>query len=289
MKSKPATVLEIPSAKFLSESKSNCERLIKEAFGYVQNMDESATGKRRKSKSLLQEHSLLNTRKLSFHPSSIEVRKDGTICICAYSSEVLYLLDNNGDIREFKLENFIFDIAVHPVSDALYCLLYDNSVRLVDTRTGRTNQLFVPEGRTYSLAFANDGNMLVGDYDKPLVTVYSAEFKKIKTVRYKGNEPRHIVVCRSTGRIGIACCHSGVLVLDSDFAELYRCPPDDTDIQSYDAIFDGYGHLLVSDWRRNKGVHIVNAATGQHLKTVKTNQIRRARCLTLNHDEHMVV
>ena len=306
MKTKPEIFVEIPSVKFLSGPKSNCERTMEEAFGYIQILDESVsddligahaldisvtTGTR--GHSLLQKPSLLNTRDVSFLPLSVQVTKDGNIYICSFNANVpvLNLLDTNGGIREFRLEHNISDIAVHPVSDALYCVLSDNSVRLVDTSTGRTTQLFVPEGTPLSLAFTSDDNMLVGEFDKPLVTLYSPEFKKIRTFTYKGEEPTHIAVCSSTGRIAIACWDSGVLVLDSDFTELYRYTgqPDDNDIQSYDAIFDGHGHLLVADWRHNKGIHIVNAETGQHLKTITTDNMGAAHCLTLSHDDHVIV
>ena len=300
IKTEPPHFCDIPSAEFLSGSKPDCERLIHEAFGYIHKMNQSGDllGAKAPHKSptldgeikvLLTKPSLLNTRKLSFNPYAAEITKDGTICLCAHGR--IHLLDTNGGMRYFKLDSDVRDIAVHPVSDDVYCTLGDNSVRLLDTSTGSTTKLFVPEGRHDALAFMNDGSLLVSEYDKPLVTLYSDKSKKIRTFTYKGRGPRQITVCRTTGRIAIACWRSNVLVIDSNFTELYRYSgySGDSTLESYDVVFDGLGHLLVADYRENKGIHVLNAETGQHIQTMTTDNMGLSKCLTINHDGHLVV
>ena len=131
------------------------------------------------------------------------------------------MLDINGDMHDVTMNSLICDIAVYPVTDTLYCVLF-NSVWTVDRVTRHRTEMFVPEGTVSALAFTNDGNMLLCDYHKPLVTVYSAECKNIQTFSYRGRAPTHIAVCRSSGRIAVTCVLSDLLVLDRYFTELYR-------------------------------------------------------------------
>ena len=81
-----------------------------------------------------------------------------------------------------------------------------------------------------------------------------------------------------------------VLVLDRNFKELYRyAGPRWQQINPSDAIFDHHGYLLVADSIENVGVHIVNAATGQHIQTIRRDDMGRARCLTIRKDGHVIV
>ena len=193
---------------------------------------------------------------MSYDTWSVEIRNDGTICFFEFNSNLLLLFDTNGDKRKFELDIDIRAIAVYPVSDDVYCTMTDNSVRLVDRSTGSTTKLFVPEGIPYALAFGNDGT-----------------------------------VCRTKGMIALACMVSNVLVIDCNFTELYRYagPPGDQRIKSCDAIFDGFGHLLVADCIEKKGVHIVSAETEQHMQTITTDNIGWSQYLTINHDGHVLV
>ena len=148
IKYEPKNFVDIPTVTFQNTRKSDCDCLIEETFGYIKKMKISGVpvGAQtlnnplnvheldkspildEKIKTLLKNPSLLNTRKLSFDPRSVEITKEGTICLRGCGSDVLHLLDTNGGMREIIMDSNIRDIAVHPVSDDVYCTLTDNSI-----------------------------------------------------------------------------------------------------------------------------------------------------------------
>lgn len=264
---------------------------------------QSKSSKSSKS-NILQKPQLLNRQFIGLSPiskpRSFAQTKDGTIYLCGLNSAELYLLDPHEEGRDFKLKSVARldfntrDIAVHPVSDVLYAVLDDNSVTSVNVSTGSSTKLFVPEGKPRALAFMNDGRMLVGDFDKPMVTVYSPELEKITTIAYEGEihlPTRRIAVCRTTEVIAITCVCSYVIVMDCNFTELYRYtdPSGDLAMQPFDIVFDRHGYMLVSDYRVNYGVHIVNVKTGTYVQYLRHTGMGYAQCLTLTRDDHVVV
>ena len=184
----------------------------------------------------------------------------------------------------------------------------DGTVMLVDRRTGSTTRLCVmtdrkpsimdswkdkmldPEGEPFALAFTNDGTLLVGDFNKTTVTLYSSELKQTGKLRYQGRELRQICVCRKTGRIAIACWYTEIVVLDSKYRELFRYtgPPWER-FNPFDVTFDRHGYMLVADKGENKGIHVVIADTGQHIQTIATENMGQAECLTTDMEGNVVV
>ena len=109
-------------------------------------------------------------------------------------------MDQNNVIRQLGTIGQLVDISVHPHTDVMYCLLFDNTVNTLDRANGYTTKLFVAKGSIFSLAIAKDGNLLVGSFNKPLVTMYSESGTRLQTFKYKGTHPLNISVCMSTGK-----------------------------------------------------------------------------------------
>ena len=84
-------------------------------------------------------------------------------------------------------------------------------------------------------------------------------------------------VCGPTGKIVIAGDESGAHIITRDFKTLFvykgtveRQSSIDNPFCCMDAVFDTEGHVLVSDCY-NKEVHVVDAGTGKHLKTITSD------------------
>ena len=107
----------------------------------------------------------------------------------------------------------------------------------------------------------------MGAHDIPMVTLYTDKGQKLQTFTYKGTRPCHVSVCMSTGMVALACYGSGVLVLDSGLKEIHRFMGPSYSgklsrrLNTFDAIFDAHGNLIVLEYLR-KHVKIINAATG---------------------------
>ena len=341
IKTKPEKFVGIPDVNF--NSGSDCERLIEEAFGSIKILNETRSDDligaraldmslttpitprtRNEIRSPLAKPLLMKTWKCPCNPSSIQVTKDGTICITGGwligRSNKIYLLDIDGNVRQLRvgyllLDETIHDIAVLPVTDTLYCILNDYSVRLVDRQTGHatrisalrdvkdrdTRYMYInkfdesdPLSKPSSLGFLNDGTMMIGDPIRGQVKVYSPGLQynqRVKESDYRLNYISKIKVCSYTEKIAIVCKNIyHVVVLDRNFSQIYKYKgPQWQSILPCDVIFDRHGHLLVADGNENIGVHIVNANTGQHIQTLTTEEMGQARCLTINHDGHLVV
>ena len=122
--------------------------------------------------------------------------------------------------------------------------------------------------------------------------MYSPEFKKVRTFSYTGREPKKLSVCRTTGKVAL-CFYGGVLVLDSNWTELYRYkgPPGQAS-ETTDVVFDRHGYLLVADMRHypKGGVQIVNADTGKHMQTIELEyEFGNFYNLSITHEGHVVV
>ena len=79
-----------------------------------------------------------------------------------------------------------YNIAVHPLTDVLYCLLMNETICTVDRINGNLIELFVAEGSKYCLAIHDtDGTILVGDVNKPTLTKYTDKRQNMQTFRQK--------------------------------------------------------------------------------------------------------
>ena len=232
--------------------------------------------------------------------SSIEKFRGGKLCYCCKGKPYIYLIRELGDVKEVSLDVEINDIAIHPTTDVLYAACpNDNSIRSVNTRTGATSIVFTTVRPPHCMAFNTDGTILLGFF----ITKRFAKCNKVVHYALGGEElksvnidtPSHISVCAVTGNIVIATVLSGTKVINQDFQSVfvYRGPPTEKQqnkeaFNCLDAVFDNEGHILVGDCN-NKEVHVVDATTGKHRRTINSDKFGRIISLCLNQDGDLAV
>ena len=191
-------------------------------------------GRQHKSLQLLPRSFIVKTTLLNFAPGTIKTMKDGTLCLCQNtkryqaSSVVPYLclIYPSGEVENLRLEGEVQDIAVHPDTDQLYCIMWknqENSFSNIDIETGKTTKMFDTDGISISFAqkqSSTDVLVLIG-CSKNAIHVYTFDGVKLQTVRCS-IQPQHLCVCKYTGKIAISAGRDGVQILDPNFEELYR-------------------------------------------------------------------
>ena len=214
---------------------------------------------------------------LSIEPWSIQRTQQGKLWISEYNSTVLNRINNDGSKTTLTLDTPIKDICVGPVTDQLHCIPYsdtDTSIRTVDTKSGKTTKLFTTKTAPFCLNVTSNGHtFIVSTWCKPEVTLYDKNGTVLQTVTTVGN-PGHIVVCRSTGMVAIACWEKGVMVMENKgdrLHHMYTYPTTGTSIYATGAKFDDTGHLLVTDSNKNHEVDIADAATGNTIQQIKVD------------------
>ena len=287
----------LPEFKLALGSRSDADRLLKRAFGCITDTtripDQQHRNHDLRFRQLLGDPVLINTRQLLFIPRSIAVTRDGNVWLHPYGSTSLHYIDQRNTHDKLEINEYVHDISVHTHTDILYCLLDNQRIVTVDRKTANFTELFVAECNNRCLAVITDGNILLGNYYKPMVTLYTDIGRKLKTFTYKGTNPAHISVCMSTGMVALACYGSDVLVLDSGLKEIHRYmgPIDlgqSSELNTRDTVFDHHGHLIILEYERQH-VNILNAATGEHLQTITLDKMGYGKCLTLNKEGDIVV
>ena len=273
---------------------TNVDDLLNKAFGLFTEISNKSKQMIQKTSQIWNQDEIGNmsfpteakTLILSFMPRSIAVAKNGTIWMCKatsfggyFSAQSLYSIDINNSLNHKEMDINITNIALDPSNDDLYCLS-DNTVVIVDRMTYKATYLFSVEDKPWSIAITKDNRILVGDGYNPSIKVYRKNGEHIKTFTYKGKFPVHISLCNHTGMIAICCNDSNILVLDSNFTEIYTYTgPPGVQGKFRDAIFDCYRHLIVADISGK--VHIINAATGKHVQTFTATGFHTGRCLAM--------
>ena len=205
-------------------------------------------------------------------PLSIQRLRQGTLWFMLNNDptyNVLRSIDIYGSNRTLKLDvNVIYLCCNH---DQLYCIAADdNSIRAIDTRTGKTTKLFDCGVTAKYINITSDGSVFnVGTQDKPEVKLYNRSGKVVQTIQTV-DKPFNTAVCRSTGRVAIACNEGGVMVMESkedNLHHMYTFSSTEDNINAIDAAFDDAGHLLVPGCD-NDQIYIADAATGRTLKTI---------------------
>ena len=118
----------------------------------------------------------------------------------------------------------------------------------------------------------NGHTFIVGTLNTPEMTLYDRNGTVLQTVTTV-YDLEHIAVCRSTGKVAIACGGGGLMMMENTTDRLhhmYTYPTTGTRINATDAEFDAAGHVLVADFRKDE-VHIADAATGDTLKKIKVD------------------
>ena len=224
---------------------------------------------------------------LSDVPISILTTRQGILWIITDGSSELRRIDINGTQKKLKLD-------VHPhciccYDDQLYTTSTgDNIIRAVDTNTGKTTELFECTDNTNALNITNNGStFIVATDDKPVIKLYNRKGRVLQTV-HTLDEPFNIAVCRSTGRVAIACEERGVMMMEIKAGilhHMYNYPSTEDSICATDAAFDDAGRLLVPDPLYGK-IYIADATNG---KTLKTINIDGPGLLTLQNNGDIVV
>ena len=235
-------------------------------------------------------------------PRLIVRTKDGTLVMCDgnVANATLTMIDLKGSmfllnkfglkeaITKLECDVEIYDIAVDPSTDKLYCIHYGRRDVRSLTMKGKTHKLFDLEDEVppQSLAVTqHSSNIIIGDRNKPNIHIYTLAGIKLQSVQCVGT-PSHITVCRSTGRIAVGCWDEGVMVLDDKYEELYTA-----EYHAYHAAFDRYGYLLVRDYfDLNKCIQVLNAATGEHIETISSDLIKgKVCCITTQNNDELAV
>ena len=197
------------------------------------------------------------------------------------------------------LDNPIFDIAVHPVTEELYAVFNYNiredskGIRNIDIHTGTSIVVFMTKYLPNCIAFGKDNSVLVGFTYQGQVTVYTIKGDIVKTISV--GLPSHITVSPVTGDVAVACDVFGTSVFDKDLQLMYQYKGSDQhkpalgkQFCSTDAVYDMEGHLLIADYN-NKEVHICDANTGKLLKTIYLTEFGQIRSLSSQSDGTLVV
>ena len=223
----------------------------------------------------------------------IVATKNGTIFFIEKESSSLHVMQKNivpPVITEINLgRSYINDIAVNTIDDEIYCIRrLDKSVCCMDKMTRTPMKLFTAAGKPKCLDFTIDNNIIIGDFSKPLLTIYTHSGNQLRTVKYAGKTPYNLAVCRLTGKVAIVSTGPEVIVLNRDLIELYRYDgPPATYTDPYDANFDMYGHLLIADCDR--GIRVINAESGNHLKTIKLPRRNQSYISLLVLDKELIL
>ena len=230
----------------------------------------------------------------SLNPCSIENFSHGTLCYCCVAKPFVYLIDKSGNMKKIKLDVSVLDIAIHPTTDVLYSLcLCENRIWATDINTGTSYIVFTTIDAPSCMTFTGDGTILVGFYMLNKIVNYTLSGDVLKEID-DVQDPLHISVCNITGNIVIAASDSGIQVMNKDFQTMFvfKGPKEKTPSRKafycYDAVFDTDGHILVGD-KNNKEVHIVDANSGKHLKTINSDKFGDIRCLCFHKDHGLVV
>ena len=231
----------------------------------------------------------------SSYPCSIEKFSDNTLCYCCYNKSYVYLVDKADDIKTVNLDVPVCDIAIHPIKDKLYIVDPDDKmIRAVDIHTGATSVVLTTVDIPHCMTFTPDGNILVGFYEQNKVVQYTLKGQVLKSSNV--TQPVHISVCDITGNIVIAGCKSGAHILNKDLQSMFvykgLTEQQSTNKEPFyceDAVFDTEGHLVISDNSLNGEVHVVDAGTGKHLKTITLDKFDLLYSLCLHKDGQLVV
>ena len=209
---------------------------------------------------------IFDSLELPISPQSIQRTQQGTLWICEYNTKLLTKINTDGSKKTLTLDTCIKDICVDPVTDQIYCAPFDDkSIRTLDTQSGKTAKLFTTSSVPHCLNVTNSGNIfIVGINLECQVTLYDKRGSILQTLTIVAS-PYHIAVCRSTGRVAIACWKRGVMVMEYKADRLHPMITYPT-IGTVTAVeFDDAGQVLVAD-SKNKTVQ--NIATGKTFKKI---------------------
>ena len=193
------------------------------------------------------------------------------------------MIDNAGSISSVRCDVPIGDIATHTLTDQIHCIYWNRKdIRSLD-ETGNTKQVVELDENPLSLAFLPQDQILIGNEKEQNVHIYTLKGEKLRTIACSGC-PYHTTICRSTGKIGIACGFGGTMVLDVNFKHLFTAKSDIRDVE-----FDEYGHIIAgSDY--HKCIYVFNSNTGELLQTIPTEIIKwGVECLVTQNNGNLYV
>ena len=219
-------------------------------------------------------HVISKMMDLSILPQTIQQPHQDTLYISEFRGNKLAIIDKDRSTKILTLDTPLYDICLDPVSGQLYCAPDCHtgpSIRTVDTTSGKTTELFTTKTASFCLNVTNNSEtLIVGTHDQSEVTLYDKGGTILQTVTTVA-PPTHIAVCRSTGKVALACWNSGVMVMENQsgrsLQHMYNFPTDGTTSNASNAEFDNTGHLLVTDFFGKK-VYIADVATGNTLKVI---------------------
>ena len=236
--------------------------------------------------------------------------------IITYGTNMISIVDSTGTITKVESDVPIEDIAMHPTTGQMFCLHKDrDEFRSLNSNTGKTQHLFNKEVHldqkprfrdtnqylqnplttimnvfqspirlTHScrLAVSHQGNIIIGERCSEM-SIYSTEGALLQNVNCT-DIPRHITVCRSTGKIAVACERGGVMILDANYQHLYQITSGNF------AEFDRHGYVIIGDLD-TKRVRFYNATAGELQNEIEYAQLfqGRVQCLCIQDNGDLVV
>ena len=252
-------------ASFVIGKKS--ESYIKEALGtivYEQSSIPIAT-----CADILTEPVISKVLDLSETPRSIQRMQQGDLWIVVENSKEVICIDTEQrSKKKLKLDISIRDLCQDLTTDELHCIT-NTDIGTLNIKSGKYTKLFDIVSFTHIKVTSNGSNFVVGGYDKPEIRLYSKRGTLLNSTHTVENT-LNIAVCRSTGRVAIACGDGGVVVFESKenkLQHMYTYPSTGGSMYVRDAEFDAAGLILIPDYTHNE-IHIANAETGHNLRTI---------------------
>ena len=162
---------------------------------------------------------------LSYMPMTIQRTRQGTLWILHTNVKELMSLDKHGSTETLSLDNIALSLCVDPADDHLYCtstMSTEHGISIVDTKTGKTTTLFVTASASRTVNITTDANtFIVGELEKPTVKLYNRRGTVLQIIQTV-DKPLNIAVCRSTGRVAIACGEGGIMVMENNEGTLFH-------------------------------------------------------------------
>ena len=173
-------------------------------------------------------------------------------------------ITSTGEVKEsMKIPGSILSLGIHPVSHQLYGGFMDNTIKAIDTTTGKMPMRIDTDFLPYNIAISEDNRVIVGKQAVGSVYKYKLESGALDCKTDQEYDVRDISICPQTNHVMIACDNE-VVVLDTLLAKLFTLNNTDSfaSIRSLSAVFGESGNIFVAD-QDNQKVHVFNGLSGQ--------------------------